>query len=454
MKRLAALTLLSFVCAGASPPALQTTPATGSPAAFAPSPLQAALLDRARAAGATELAPAGGPAGGMILHGKLDGRAFVLAIPANWGGETMLFATGYATPGAVAGVPADPVAKDPGGGLFQYAYGEGIALGIPAYDKTGIATQSATARTMRLRGLTLKLGATRLYAVGGSMGGGTVLSLIEHHPDGFEGAVAMCGVTQGWLALAQQMADMRAAYNLLTEGTPYALPGEKDVTRSALPVVPPAGSTIPGDTFREQQKMKLLSPILSLFQAAKRAPDGKEARIIRQVAAIGGFAPDAAALAAPLYSSALGMDDIAATMGGIPVGNLRKTYAPPEMSAAERRAFNRRIQRFRADPRAVAYAREWHEATGRFRTALVTVHQTIDSLVPYSQAEALARIVAKAGNGARHVHYAVPPTRFALPGGLDGYTHCGFTPQQNIAAFEAMRAWVRTGNRPGPEAVK
>ena len=307
---------------------------------------------------------------------------------------------------------------------------------------------------MRLRALAAKLGAKRFYAVGGSMGGSIVMSLIELYPDAVAGGVSMCGVAQGWLSLVQQLADMRGAYNVLTEGTPYALPGDKDVTRSALPVVPPASDATPGDAFREAQRMKVLMPVFALFQAAKANPQGKEAKIIRQVAAVGGFAPDPAALGAPLYSAALGMDDIVRTMGGLPIDNRGKTYAPPDMTPQETADFNARMQRYSADATAIAYARQWHEATGKFRVPLVTVHQTSDSLVPFAQSEALGRIVAKAGNAKRMAQYAVPPTKFPLPGGLEGYTHCGFTREQNVNAFEAMRTWSRTGERPAPDAVK
>ncbi|WP_215227530.1 alpha/beta fold hydrolase [Erythrobacter sp. 3-20A1M] len=423
-------------------------------AAFAPSVAQTMLLAKARAAGATELVPSAGPDGGMIVNGKLAGRLFVLALPSNWTGEMVLFGQGYALPGGTPTVPTDPIANDPGGGLFKHLYAEGVASGVAAFDKTGIATKSGAKNSIRLRTLAARLGATRFYAVGGSMGGSIVMALIERYPRKFSGAVSMCGVTEGWIPLVQQLADMRGAYNLLTEGTPYALPGDKDVTRSALPVVPPAGDATPGNAFREAQKMKVLMPILALFQAAKANPDGSEARIIRQVAAVGGFAPDPAALGAPLYSALLGMDDIVATMDGLPIGNIGKVYDPPEMNVAEKAEFNRRMQRFAASPKAVAYARLWHQATGRFRVPLVTVHQTIDALVPFAQSEGLGRVVSRAGNGAHLAQYAVPPTRFPLPGGLEGYTHCGFTPEQNIAAFEAMRNWVNTGQKPGPEAVQ
>lgn len=454
-----ALAVLPAALLLASGAAAQTAPvratAVVQPApVFAPTRAQAAMLERARRGGGKDLVATAGPDGGMILNGTIEGRRFVLGLPIGWNGEIALFGQGYGTPGSTPTVPADPLTEDPSGGTFRHLYGKDIAFGIAAFDKSGVATQSGALNAMRLRALSGKMGARRFYALGGSMGGSIVMTLIERFPKAFSGAVAMCGVTEGWLPLVQQLTDTRGAYDILTAGTPYAIPGDKDLTRSALPTVPPAGSSVTGDAFREQQKFKLIAPVLALFQAAKKDPQGREAKIIRQIAAVGGFAPDPAAIGAPLYSAALGMDDIVATMGGIPIGNRDRVYAPPEMTPDEAADFNRRMQRYDADPAAIAYARDWHQSIGRFRVPLVTVHQTIDSLVPYSQSEALGRIVAKAGNGARIAQYAVPPTKFPLPGGLEGYSHCGFTPAQNVAAFEAMRNWVTTGKRPGPEAVQ
>jgi hypothetical protein len=49
--------------------------------------------------------------------------------------------------------------------------------------------------------------------------------------------------------------------------------------------------------------------VLALFAAAKSNPEGREARILRQVAAIGGFEVDPGAIAFPLVTVSLGADD-------------------------------------------------------------------------------------------------------------------------------------------------
>ena len=136
----------------------------------------------------------------------------------------------------------------------------------------------------------MKLGARRVYAAGDSMGGGIVVTLLETYPGAFAGGLARCGVVASWKTLLGQLYDMRAAYNVLTAGTPYALPGEKDIRRSALSTTPPAGSTMDAKTYGWMQLTKIATPVLALFDAAKKNPGGREARILRQVAAIGGWA--------------------------------------------------------------------------------------------------------------------------------------------------------------------
>ncbi len=58
-------------------------------------------------------------------------------------------------------------------------------------------------------------------------------------------------------------------------------------------------------------------------------------------------------------------------------------------------------------------------------------------------------------NGKRLAQYTVPGTKAPLPvGGVEGYTHCGFTPEQMTATWNALKGWVETGTRPATDAVR
>ncbi|MFT3754542.1 MAG: hypothetical protein QM769_01115 [Pseudoxanthomonas sp.] len=458
----ACLLAVAMAGAGCATRPVATTPATPTPAvapATEASPAlsaeQTALARQARELGATDVDARPGPDGGLLLGGKLEGQQFAVAIPAHWNRDALLYAHGYSTPGTAIAVLADPTAKGTGAtGILRAAYDDGLAAGHSAYAKSGMGVETATVNTLRLRDFLVHLGAGKVFISGSSMGGNIVLSLLEQHPQAFAGGFAMCGVTEGWEPMFTQLFDMRVAWNQLTRDTAYALPGEHDVLRNALPTEPPAGDATDPEKFRWAQITCIATPVLALFKAAHDNPQGPEARIARQISAIGGFEAEPASIAYPLVTVALAPDDLRQTMHGQLYGNRGKTYRVPEMSAAELARFNREVQRFDADPAAIAYARRWHRPTGDFKVPLVTLHNRIDSLVPYAQSEGLGRIVQQAGNQARLVQYTVPGLKAPLPvGGVEGYTHCGFTPEQAITAWKALHDWVQTGTRPAADLV-
>ncbi|MEZ5679847.1 MAG: hypothetical protein R3E14_00960 [Erythrobacter sp.] len=443
--RILALSLAGpLALAGCAATVSDTTPPMASSALATPEELQA----RAMAGGATDVVATQRADGGTILGGKLDGRQFALAFPPGWNGrEALVYAHGYTTPGTPVAVAEDPVGDTSPSKTMGFAYADGVAVGHSAYAKDGLGVETGVASTKRLRDLLASMGTQDVYAVGDSMGGGIVVTLLEMYPGQFAGGLARCGVVNDWGSLLTRLYDMRAAYNFLTQGTPYALPGEQDIRVSAL-----AEANGQGEVWG--QFIRIGTPVLALFGAAAENPSGAEARIIQQVAEIGGFEEDPAALALPLLTASLGASDFAATAGGQPFGNTGKVYASDTMTAAEASALNAGIQRVEADKAAQDYIEEWHLATGRISDPLVTMHNTIDSLVPYAQENAFEAKVNAAGRSQYLAAYPVPPLRTPLPiGGLEGYSHCGFSPEQSKASWQALRDWVRTGERPAADAV-
>ncbi len=406
---------------------------------------QAVYQGLATAAGARSVALAPRPDGGVVIGGTLDGRQFALAVPKAWNHQAVLFAHGYSMPDSSTAVSSDPVDKDPALGLLALAYSQGFAVGHSAYDKAGVGVESGAKATLRLEELVERLGSTRTYVGGGSMGGSIVMALLEQHPRTFAGGLSACGVTDSWEREIGGLIDMRAAYNVFTRGTPYALPGEQDVARSALPTLPPAGSATPLASFQTGQVIKIAAPIMRLFADARRDPHGRAAVIIRKVSSLSPFDPDPAAFVFPLVTATLGMDDMRATFGGNVYGNRAKTYASPALTAAEAAALNRDVQRIDADKAAIAYAHVWHQSEGRFSVPLVAIHNQIDPLVPYAQAQGLEARVMAHGDPRLLTMITVPPERAAIPGaGVLGYVHCGFTAEQMTSAWSTLRAQVET----------
>lgn len=410
------------------------------------------VIAQAQRLGATEVETRRDPVGGMTLTGKLDGNRFAVAFPPDWNGEVVLYAHGYSLPGSSVAVSAQPGGAS-GPTVLQAAYDEHFAAGHIAYAKAGMGVESAARNTLLLRNLVVGLHAERVYITGYSMGANVVMALLEQHPGAFAGGFAGCGVTDGWESQMGHLYDMRAAYNVLTAGTDYALPGNRDVTASAFSMDVPADFPGTGDQFALQQSARLLMPVIALLKAAEANKNGKEARIVRQLTAIGGFPADPASLVYPLVVVGLGADDLRATFGGQIYGNRGKVYRVPEMTPHEAARFNRQIQRFAAKPAAVALARRWHQVRGTFRDPLVTLHARLDPLVPYSQALALASSARRSGAAVHLVQNLAPDTREPLPlGGLDGYVHCGFSKQQAGDLLLSLQRWAHTGIRPAATA--
>lgn len=412
---------------------------------------QAALVEAARQAGATALEARPLDGGGLLLGGELEGRRFNLALPWRWNHQAMLFANGYRPPGLPTWIAPAPLAGDEPG-FYRTPYGEGYAVGRSAYDKPGMGVQTGVESTYRLKQFVDRLGARRTYLIGASMGGDITVALLEKYPQDFAGAIASCGAVGGWQGELAWAVDIRAAYNYFSRGTAYELPGDKSLERSGLGVPPqglPKEIALP---LLYVQMRRLAGPVLRLFADAAN-PKGPAARILDNIAAVAGTEKDPAAFILPLSLLLLGTDDLNATLGGSIVDNSAKVYSSPYLDAQGNAALNAGIQRIKADPKAVAYARAWYQPTGRFQAPLLTLYNAIDPMAPPALHEPVLRAAAEqAGTLDRLVQRQVAPQRAPLPfGKAEGYVHCGFTADEVDAAWNDLRAWVETGRRPAAD---
>ncbi|MGO4449876.1 alpha/beta hydrolase family protein [Phyllobacterium sp. TAF24] len=377
--------------------------------------------------------------GGFTINGTIKRKAFALAIPANWNRKALLYAHGYSFPGTSVAVSRNPMHNE-ASELMKAAYSQGFAVGHSAYDKAGVDIKGGATNTLGLRSVLVSAGIKKIYLSGASMGGAVVISLIEQHPGMFVGAISACGITNSTQRQFGDMVDVRAVYDFYTRGTPYELPGGKDLRTSAMSMVSPSSLDTVTTAFQLLRARAISNPLVKLFKDAGNDPKGDAAGIIRKISSVARIDPDPASFAAPLFVATLGMDDIIATYGGRPYDNRKYRYTAPELTRKETEALNRNIARIKGDPVAVANAKRWHEASGRFATPLVVIHGKKDSLVRYSQFESFLRTVRASGNQRNLVAATpLPPAKEAIPlTGIYGYAHCGFTPEQLANAWNTL----------------
>ena len=95
------------------------------------------------------------------------------------------------------------------------------------------------------------------------------------------------------------------------------------------------------------------------------------------------------------------------------------------------------MKRYRADPKARAYLRQYYSPTGRIQDPVLTVMSLGDQLVPPNWAADYEFQAVREGT---QDLFAV---RF-----VDGQGHCSFTARQMADGFDALVAWDRDGKRP------
>lgn len=391
------------------------------------------VTDAARASGATDLSITDRADGGLNVTGKLSGNNFALRVPPKWNGQTLLYAHGYVTPKADARefpalVDKDPSTANGESGLLTTAYNQGYATANSEYAKIGYAVKEGIEATKALRDFLARVGSTKQYISGTSMGGNITVGLIEKYPNDFVGALSMCGVVSGWRNEMTYLMDFRVVYDYLTRGTPYALPGSGDaLTLNSAYTQDAVNASVGG-----------------LFGAAGKG-DEKAKAIIGQLARVTGVQPDPLSFIVPLSSTIDGLGDLLKTMNGIGYSNVGKVYA----GSADDAALNAGVQRLTVSPESSAYLDANYTPTGKFNTKLLAFHNLSDPLVPYLLQQQYTKIVQDAGNSGNFVAQVVDARPVNLADlSKSGPTHCYFTPEQMTFAWNELTAWVNKDVRP------
>jgi hypothetical protein len=366
--------------------------------------------------------------GSLTVTGSLLGAQFLLNFPAGWNGQLVLFAHGYTAPGTPGGLDLVPPAVGTFG-LAPLLSAEGYAYGYSMYSKLGYAVQAGILDTNLLRLIgRLIFHASRVLIVGASMGGDIVMGLIERFPHAFAGAGAACGAVAGWYEQIRYEFDFMVVYNYFT--APYGAP-------LALPTLLGAGNVItPNPSYTPAA---IQTSVGTLFTQAQSNPTF--ASIIGQIANVTRANPDLVSFADALGGGVSpGLDDYLATSGGNGYSNIGTVYS----GSLDDAALNAGVARIPAVAASTAYLNANYTPTGAFDTKLLTIHNLIDPVVPFSSEAILKARVAAQGNSANLSQQVVD----AQPIATGGPSHCYFSPSQIAFAWGELQQWVNNGVKP------
>jgi pimeloyl-ACP methyl ester carboxylesterase len=339
-----------------------------------------------------------------------SGAVYRICMPTIWNNKLVVYAHGYVAPNRPVGIPEDQM-QLPGSDLSidQVVTGQGYAFATTSYRANGLVIPEGVADLLDLVDIfkAAQGEAEQVLLVGVSEGGLITTLAVEQHPDIFSGGLALCGPYGSFRTQVDYFGDFRVIFDALFPGL---LPGD--------------ATTVPAellDTWETGFYTDTVQPVL-------RDPDN--AAMVDQLLQISGAAFDPADVASKeatvkdvLWYNVFATADATAKLGGQPFDNQSRQY----VGSPDDAALNETVQRFSADAAALTAMAADYEPTGRLTVPLVTMHTTLDPVVPYWQSQRYRGKTIAADNLTLHEAITV-----------DAYGHCAFTPLAVLGAFNRL----------------
>jgi alpha-beta hydrolase superfamily lysophospholipase len=333
-----------------------------------------------------------------------------------WNGDLVVYAHGYVSPDRPVGIPEEQLRLPGGVPVADMVNLLGYAFATTSYSTNGLAVRQGLAdlvdlvRIFKIGHPTLK----RVYLLGASEGGLITTLAVEQYPAVFSSGLALCGPVGDFGAQVNYVGDFRVVFDYFF---PNLMPGSPiSVPQSLM------------DTWDTHYPANILPAIL----------DPANAITVTQLLSVTQAAYDplnptsiSTTIHSALWYSVFATNDAIIRLGGQPFDNQGRVYT----GSADDTRLNARVQRFRADQVALNEIQAYYQTAGRPLVPLVTMHTTLDQVVPYWH-ETLyrARVVAH-GRTARHDN--LPVVR---------YGHCNFTATEVQQALTLLLE--RTANPP------
>jgi pimeloyl-ACP methyl ester carboxylesterase len=318
-----------------------------------------------------------------------------------WNGDLVVYAHGYVAPGEPVAIPKDQLEFSGGTSIPDLVNGLGFAFGATSYRRNGLAVVEGVEDVGDLVAEFARLAPRapdHVYLVGASEGGLVTALAVEQSPDVFSGGVAACGPVGDFRRQVDYWGDFRVLFDLFFPGL---IPG--DVVDA--PVISQReweAEYVPAITAAFVARPDRLDQLLRVSRAPFDPNDPKATKVQTALGI--------------LWYGVFVTKDAKATLGGNPYDNSRRLY----LGSGNDFWLNLLVERYHADPRALAEIDDHYQTSGRLEVPLVTLHTTADPIVPYWH-EPLYSLKAL---GLPHAN--LPVFR---------YGHCGFHPEEALVAL-------------------
>lgn len=338
---------------------------------------------------------------GPCVPGLLpSGAKSLICVPAQgWNGQLVVYAHGYVAPG----LPLDfyQITAPDGTPIPLLVQSQGFAFATTSYRQNGLAILEGADDVRELVAtFTATRGApARTHLAGVSEGGLVTTLLAERSPSLFTSALAACGPIGGFRRQVDYLGDFRVLFDYffpgIIPGSPVDIPVQVQANWFTV-YVPAITAALAADPARA----------VELMRTAKAAYDPSAPATIVTTAI------DA------LWYNVFGTNDAAAKLGGNPYGNRQTFY----FGSRNDLRLNLLVRRISAAPTALA-AMQAYETSGDLAIPLVTLHTTLDEVVPFRHE---LFYLPKVDLRARGLFLPLPVAR---------YGHCNFTTTELLGSF-------------------
>ena len=348
--------------------------------------------------------------------GTVGGARYRILMPPDWetGGQKKLvmYAHGYEFMGTPSGI------DNP-----QFAQGQlvfldrGFAVAASAYRGQGYMLPEGIEDTEALRKYFVnKYGRPdSTFIVGHSMGGGVAIGATEKYGSSYHGALPLCPLASRPYLQTRKEFDLFVVFNVLFPGL---IPELSDIMDQAA-----------GGRARSMQEVfasagKLQAEIMRDSVLAKQLAHQFDLKLKD--------------LPFTLLFGENVLRDVAQKAGGNPFDNTKTLYSgfPDDWMV------NQKAERLAAAQSAFQFLNKY-SPTGEISIPVVMMHTIYDQLIPPRLA--VNNYVDMVQQQGKSDWLAVKYT--------DGRGHCQFSPQQTGEAFDALRRWVKKGNKPESGAL-
>lgn len=337
-----------------------------------------------------------------------DDQLILICIPPNWNGQLVVYAHGYVPAQAPLALPLAELTLPDGSFMPEVLLAQGFAFATTSYHKNGYAVEQArkdlNALVRHFKTQVPRESLQKVFLIGASEGGEIAAMMIERHPGKYNGALALCGPIGGARFQVKYLGDFRAVFD-------YFFP---DVFSFG------AANDVPSDAF-----LNWANDTQAIAVAMAADPSATAQLLSVTGAAVDPGDPASAVTTAVgvLFYSVWGTNDLTATAGGIAYDNRSTVY----LGSFDDAALNAGVERVQSDGRARAYLRRFYQPSGELERPLVTLHNTLDPVVPFQHEVIYSGLAAEEGSG--NFLTVIPVAR---------YGHCNFTVEEISAAFALL----------------